>query len=366
MGSDSVTDYATVLTVNSDTDITLTGNYAGTTAAGAYHSYRRLTVTDTSSIQTIDNTFRVNKFGNVGNLFATISFGVNSNEIVLRRVTTQGKWVSPLESDVTLSSWSTYLVGNPVLNGNSLIYEVGLSTSNTITAGNTNLIVPGTIISTDPTKAYAQADVTFILGNFASSSFQSLIMNYVGIGSDGKLPTAYVYNNEMYLAVTQQGQGQNSEILFLDRKGAWGNWTQSVTNFTKYNQQLYAGSSLNGNIYKLRYGLNAAGSAYSLTAIGKEDLLGSLELKKDVNKAYVVYKTQTNGSFTFSYRLDNYLTNGGSTWVDQTIDQTSGGLVEIDIKQTCTSIQFKVSQNDKDVQVGIIGFIVLYGYLSLR
>lgn len=365
LGSDDVSDYGTVNTVNSDTDISLVANYAGTTASGVYNSKRQANVID-SGASAIVNSIRANKTSVQGNLVASVAFGVNANEIVVRRTTVYGKWTSPVLSDNTLTAWGTYAVTSPVTNGNLVVYEIGLNTTSTITGTETNLIVPGSIISTNDANIFAQAVITFVLENFAAASVGTLVLNYVGIGASAVLPTAYVFNNEMYLSVAQKGQTANNTMLFLDRMHSWGNWTQSMSAFARYNQQLYAGSSLNGNIYKIRQGYNQSGNPYSMVAVTKEDLLGSIELTKDINKIYVIYKTQLNGSFTFSYRLDNFKNAGNASWVDTVIDQTQNGYSEILVGQTASSVQFKIEQDDKDVQVGIIGFIILYGYLNLR
>ncbi len=196
-------------------------------------------------------------------------------------------------------------------------------------------------------------------------------MSYTGTGADAKIPFGYVYNNEMYLSVATPSASGNNEIIFLDRVGAWGTFTTGTCAMTRYNQQLYIGSSVNGSIYKFRQGYNANSSDYSLTAISKEDLLGSIELEKEIYKVYIIYETQLAGTFTFSYRFDNFMNPNSSNttgWVDSVIDHTVGSVVEIAGMggQKCSSIQFKVSQDDKDVQVGIVGFIVLYDYYSLR
>ncbi len=367
LSADDDADYGTVDTVNSNTSITLLANYIGSSATGAYVAKRTRTVIATGST-VADNIYFTGSSGliNTNNVVVATTFGVNANEIRLRRVSLYGTFASPIESDATLSAWGTYDVGNPITNGNTIMYEVGVNTSGTIPESVKSTIVPGAIISTNASNIYAQAFITFIFGSFGQSSINSLIMNYVGAGADAILPTGYVYNNEMYIANTQDGQSGNTQILFLDRKQAWGNLTPAVCAFARYNQQLYAGSSTNGNIYKLRTGYNFNGSAYTLTAITKEDLLGSLELDKDIYKVYVLYESQLTGSFTFSYRLDEFLTSSGSLWQDTTIDQTMNGIQEVPIGKSAKSIQFKVVQSDLDVQVGIIGFIVLYKYLNLR
>lgn len=370
IASDVENDYGTVDTVNSDTSITLLANYVGTSTTAAYVAKRTITVTDTSGVRKTEDTYRIGSEALVQNastsLVASIAYGYSVNSLLIRRVTLFGKWTSPVESDSTLTQWFTYDVGSPIANSNTITYEVALSTSSSFTAANTNLITPGSVISTNTTFVDAKAIVTFTLGNFAQASIQSLVMRYAGAGADAKIPTAFVFNSEMYLSVAELGQTGNNAIIFYDRKQAYGKHTFAVTAMARYNQQLYAGSATNGNIYKLRQGYNDNGSAYTFTAKTKEDLLGSLELQKAISKVYVIYKTQLVGSFTFSYTLDAFKSSANPIWVDQVVDQTVDGIVEIPVQQTATSIQFKVTQGDVDVKMGIIGFIVLYGYLNLR
>lgn len=371
---DEEVDYATVLTVNSDNSITLSSSYGGTTqvTAAAYISRRWNTVTSTSA-PIATNTFFTGSSGlsNNANAIASVCFSLNANQLIVRRLTLWGQWSSQILSDSSLTVWGTYSVVNPVSNGNTITYEVGVSSGNAMPDNQLFPVIPGSIISATNTDIFVEARITFILSNFAPSSVQSLTLNYVGAGVDAKLPFGYVFNNEMYLSVTTpQGSG-NNEMIFLDRIGSWGTFTAGSCAMARYNQQLYVGDSITGNIYKFRQGFDFNGSAYSLIAITKEDLLGSIELQKEIYKVYVIYETQSNGTFKFSYRFDNFLNpNSDNTtgWVDATIDQTKGAVFEIDgmSGQKCSSIQFKVEQDDADVQLGLIGFIVLYDYYGLR
>jgi hypothetical protein len=218
---------------------------------------------------------------------------------------------------------------------------------------------------------YADAFITFHLAAYAQASVKSMILNYTGSGTDADLMTAFVFNNDMYTSVTENGNTGNNKVIFFDRKHAWIDRTFGVTCFAKMSQvgalqYLYAGSSTGGNVYKLNTVYNMGGGSYDMVAVTKEDLLGSLELQKDVYKAYVVFEVKSAGTFTFSYRLDNYTSVAGSAWKDFTIDQTKKGIAEIPIGATCSSIQFKIENDNLDEQVGFVGFTLLYSYLNLR
>jgi hypothetical protein len=370
LGSDSETDFATVDTVNSDNSITLLANYAGTTngSAAAYVAKRANSVTAPSgpvmsTAYTIGNGMSQN-----GNTVATISFGLSAGEIRIRRVTLFGQWTSAVVSDSSMVAWSTYVVTNPISNGNSILYEAGVNTTGTIDDSLMNIIVPGSVISTAAASIDVKARITFTLKAFAIASVDTLVLNYIGLGIDSKMPFGYVFNNEMYLSVTAPSGAGNNEIIFLDRAGAWGTFSQGSCAMTRYNNQLYVGDTLGGNIFKFRQGYDFNGSAYSMIATTKEDLLGSMEMQKEIYKVYVIYETQSSGTFKFSYRFDNFLTAAGATWNDVTVDQTVGSVYEVSgiSGRPLSSIQFKIQQDDADVQVGIIGFMVLYKYLNVR
>lgn len=312
---------------------------------------------------------RVNQgFDSNGSVFASIAFGVGSGTIAIRRVSFKGTWTSLVTSDPTLSSWGNYVVSGEIDNGATVLQQIALGTTSSVGAPAT--ITNGQLISTNNANIFFQVTVTMTLGQLVAPVIGSIVLNYVGAGVNATIPFGIVFNNEMYVSSTATGGTQNKFVVFLDRRGAWGDTLLPVTAFARMNQTLYAGSSLQGDVYKLKNGYNFNGSAYSLTAITKEDMLGSVELIKDISKAYILYRVQASGTFTFSYRIDNYKTVGGSQWVDQVVDQTAidqliGG-IEIPIQRTASSIQFKISQNDKDVAVQIVGFVLMYGYLNGR
>ena len=321
---------------------------------------------NSSSTISSDFTYSNNQaqiFANNGGVFASAYVGSSAGTLFIRRISFTATWVSPTESDATLTAWGTYDVSQTT-NSGTVTHQVALSTTSTI--GTYNTIVPGSVISTDATKIFISIKITSVLGAYAIPSVASAIANFVGTGVDASIPQGYVFNNELYLACADSGQTNNNRIIFLDHGNAWINRTFAVTTFARYKNKLYAGSATVGKVYTLDQGYNANNSAYTLTAITKDDLLGSMELTKDIYKVYVLYEIKSTGTFTFSYRLDNFTSVSGSTWTDTTVDQTTGGLAEVDVKQTAKSIQFKVSNAKLDEQVSIIGFVVLYGYLDVR
>ena len=299
-----------------------------------------------------------------GTVFAVSYFGANANEVLVKRYSPRAVYLTPEQSDSTLTAWGNYDVGSETVAGNSVTHAVAVATASPASSYNT--ITSGSLISTDTTKIFIIARVTVLLTAFAKTSIGSITLNFSGAGVDARQPVGVLYNNEYYTAVTESGNSNNNLIVLYDRGGVFTTFTPAVTCFCVYKTILYAGLATQGNVIKLRTGYSSAGSAYTLTATTKEDLLGSIELQKKIEKVYIVFEVQAAGTFDFSYRLDNFTSATAGSWTTTSIDQTIDGIYEVPIANTCKSVQFKIEQDEVDGRLGIIGFVVLYGYLNLR
>lgn len=299
-----------------------------------------------------------------GVTFASIAYGANANELIVRRLAYRSTWIKPEDSDSTLSAWGTYVVTDQIDNSATITHEIALNSVSP--ASSYTAITSGSTISTNAALVYSLVRITFVLGGFAEPSVGSVTLNYTGAGVNAILPSAVVFDNEIYLSYAFPTDTANEALYLFDLDRAWSNIQYPVTFMCRYKDNLYGGASTTGKVYKLRQNYRFNGSTYTLTAITKEDLLGSIELQKDIHKVYVIYEIQSSGTFDFSYRLDNFKTSGGATWITTTVDQTSTGMSEILVGDKGTSIQFKIVSDDLDAKLGIIGFVTLYDYLNLR
>lgn len=354
-----------------------TGLYLGSTNAWAYMRfnasgtetlvYANSTAVANTTTATMDVTskFPNRGFDSNGTVYASCYFGANANEIIVRRIAAIGIWTSPEQSDATMQSWLTYEITGQVNAEDAVGHEVAV---NTISPPSTFYpITSGTIINADDVKIFVKARITFTMGGFTTPEVGSLTLNYTGAGVGASLPTAMVFNNEYYLAYGNTGDNANSTVLMYDKRGAWQKLEYPVYFMTRYRGALYGGSSTSGKVFKLIQAYRMVSSAYTLTATSKEDLLGSMELSKEAYKVYVIYKIKSTGTFDFSYRLDNFSTPGGATWVNTTVDQTGVGMAEIPmISGLFKSIQFKITSSTIDNELGIIGWVIVYGYANLR
>lgn len=328
--------------------------------------FENSTLVTNSTTNVLDTTYVGNPdcLRNNGPTFATAFFGANVWEIIVRRVAFRGVYTTNENFDSTLSAWSTYVVDSQSAASSTITHEVALNTVSPAT--NYSTITTGSVISANPALSYAKARITFVMGGFSGPNVGSITMNYTGAGVDGRLPVGTLYKNELYLSMGTDQDSANTQVLVRDMTGAYSTRTYPVTMMCWYKGMLYGGSSTTGDVYKLITGYRALSSAYTLTAVSKEDLLGSLELDKEVYKIYVIYETKASGTFTFSYRLDNYRYSTGSSWTDAVINQTSDGIAEVDVMDSCKSIQCKVVNSTIDNEVGIIGWVIVYGYKNLR
>lgn len=303
-----------------------------------------------------------------GPVFASVAFGSNSNELLVRRLAFRGTWTSPENSDVSLTSWGIYDVVGEMDNGATVTQEIALRTISppvTFVA-----VVPGSLISTDPTLIFIKNRISFLLGGFVTPVIAAILDNYTGAGVDGKQFAAVSFKNELYFGITTAGHTANNEVLIQDRFGSFLIQQFPVSSFAKFKTKLYAGHSGKGDLLILQQGYNYAGSSYTSDAQFKEDFLGSIELEKDVYKIYVLYEVKDTGSFIFSYRLNSFSESGGSTWVDSTIDQTPSadtpGFFEIRVGDKCRSIQSRIQNTGLDNQMGLISYIIVYAPLHIR
>ena len=322
-------------------------------------------VNTTTAVYDVNSLYPGRGFSSNGTVYASIYFGANANELIVRRMAPVATWTGPEQSDSSITVWGTYVVTGQVSNGNTVLHEIALNTISPPTAYAT--ITDGSLISTDATKVFSRNRITITMTSFVSSEIGAITMNYTGSGVGAILPAATIYENEYYLSHGLSGSTANTTVLLYDRGNAWMKLGYPVIFMARYKGLLYGGASSTGKVYKLLTNYSMNGLAYTLTATSKEDLLGSIELEKEVYKAYVIYKIQSSGTFDFSYRTNNYATSGGSSWVTTTIDQTKDGIAEIPgISGLMKSIQFKVESDELDVQLGIIGWVVVYGYANLR
>jgi hypothetical protein len=303
----------------------------------------------------------VNKRGQV---LSVVLWGVNTDEIVVRRIALSSIYTSDDNSDATLTAWGTYDVSGQTNNSATVLHEVAIDSTPAPSSFVT--ITNGSVVSTDAAKVHIINRVTFSLGAFAQPSIESIVINYTGAGVDAKQPVAISFDNELYLACSKTTDTQNNQIMFLDIQNVWATLTHPVSSMCRFKTKLYAGKATNGDLIILRETFKFDTSAYTATYVSKEDFLDSIDLEKDIFKIYVLYEVKASGSFDFSYRLDSFKTVGGSTWKTQTIDQTVDGVAEILVGNKAHTIQSMIVNDNLDEDCSVIGFVIVYGYLNQR
>lgn len=307
-------------------------------------------------------------FVNNGKVFASIRFGANANELLVRRIAFSSTWTSPEQADSTLTAWGTYDIGDQTENGATVLHEVATATVSPASSYAT--ILNGQIVSADSAKLVVRNRVTFTLAGFALPSVGSVILNFTGSGVDAKQMAAISFNNDLLISYAETSETANNRVLRMDKEGAFSILTWPVTVFERYKGRLYGGKATNGDLLLLDNSYGQAGSAYTMEWRSKEDFLGSIEGLKAINKVYILYKVRSSGSFVFSYRLDNFTNPDGTTFTDTTVNQTTTsatpGIYELSIGQTCRSIQFKITNANLDNQVGILGIVIVFNNQTIH
>lgn len=315
--------------------------------------------TTSKSYKASDHPFAIN-----GNVFASVAFGASANTIKVNRVSFRGIWQSPQESDSTLTAWGTYAVTNQVNNSATITHQIALSQTNP--ASVFNAITPGAIISSDPTQIYAIAKITMVLGGWSAPSIDALALNYTGSGIDSKQAIGYVFNNELYMAFAQAGAANNNYCLVSDINDGLLLLTYPLSAIERFKNKLYAASALQGDLLILKQGYDFAGSSYTLDVQSREDFLDSIELQKNFTKCFVLFKTQSQSSFTFQWRVDNFSGSSDAAWTSTTIDGTKYGIVDVKIGAFGRSFQWRITDASLDDTLQIAGVVLVYNYANLH
>lgn len=357
----------------SDQDTTYEGS---SSTSGTEKVYYNQSTTFTASSSYLSTTLYQNSAKGMvinSNVYGTVGFGTNANEVIVRRTSFSSNWKSAEASDATLTAWGIAEIVATV-NSVTTTYTAALSSSDQgadplADGAYTTTLTNGNLVSSNAANVFQSTRVTFVLTDFIGATVESIILNYTGTGAGPVVPAGVLFNNEIYFSYAAS-ENNNSHVLLLDKEGAFEIADYPVIFMTRYRGRLYGGLANTGKVAKLRdtFGFNTA--SYTATAISKEDLLGSLELEKDIHKIYIIYETKTAGTFTFSYRLDNFKSPAGATWQDTTVTQTSAsttpGFAEILVGNKATSIQFKVSNASASNEVAVIGWVIRYDYLNIR
>jgi len=318
----------------------------------------------TTATSSTSNLTGSDAFDTDGTVCVALTFGANANEIIVRRIAFSSTYTSEEFVDSSLTAWGTYAIGDQTENGATVTHEV--ATATTPSPSSFSTITHGQIVESDAAKIYVVAKVTFLLGSWAAPSLGSITMNYTGAGVDAKQPVGISFSNEMFYSVSRTASTENDRTLVLDIAESLIKTSYPVSAFERFKNKLYAGRSSNGDLLILKQGYNQDGSAYDSEIRSKEDFLEAIELEKDIYKFYILYEVQSSGTFDFSYRLDNFVTPGGSTWETSTVDMTQKGFAEVLVGKKGRSIQWKFENDNLDEQPSILAVVLVYGNLHIR
>lgn len=287
-----------------------------------------------------------------------------SGDIKYTRICYHGIYHTQEFSDSGLTAWGTFEETHS-LNSGSITFSAAVSTTPAPSSYST--ITDGTVVSSDAASVYLIMKVDSYIGDLTTTPIvYDLQANYTGTGIDCKQPCGVSYRNELYIGVAETSDDANSKVVINDIEDKYITADYPVSLMEPYKNQLYAGKSTNGDLLKLRTGTAFAAAAYGMDFQSKEDFLEGIELEKDIYKYYVLYEVKGAGTFTFSYRLDNFASAEGVDWTTTSIDMTTAGVAEISVGNKARSIQFRITDSSATNSPVILGVVLVYGTLNIR
>ena len=322
----------------------------------------------TSVVNTVNNA-SITSCGNRslvrnGSVYASVLYGANANEVIVRRFSPTANYVADEFDDSTLTAWGTYAVTDQTDAGNTVLHEVATNTVSPPTSYAT--IVNNQIVDSDSTRDHVLVRITFTMLAWAGSSVGTVTLNYTGSGIDAREPVAAFHDGDLFFACSMTSDTKNSWVILLDEQNAAIKLTYPISTFCVYKNRLYGGRSTNGDLLLLQEGYSHDGVAYSLDCQFKEDFLDLVEAEKEFGKMYILYEVKGAGSITLSHRIDSFKTIGGSTWTSKTVDQTRDGFADYVIGQRGRSIQFRIQNSTLDNELGIYNVILSSKPLNIR
>lgn len=266
----------------------------------------------------------------------------------------------------SIFAWGPFDADYSMLGQTINFYYRTATTSGGVSAASWNLIVPGSVVSSDVTQQYIQFKIE-ISGGLSTNLpvVRSVTVNWVvGVVAQPStlqnVASAY-WRNRYWLSAAGPSATSNDTILIRGKKTFQSPWMLKdwpILSFTRFYDSLYGGSSTDGSIYRLDTGYSKAGSAMDSYFETGDFVFGGftanfLELNIEIERM---------GSWTLAigWSVDN-----GNTWQESTADLTlktfdNNYIKRINMNVTATRIRFRFRTNDVDTPFQVHRCIVRY------
>lgn len=254
-------------------------------------------------------------------------------------------------------------------------YYRGAASSGAVSSASWNFIVPGGAINLPITDRYIQ--FKFEISGLASGNsppvVDSVTMNWI-TGTAGQPQVfqnvaSYFWRNRYWLSAAGAGATSNNTILIRGKKTFQSPWQLkdwAILSFTRYLDNLYGTSSVDGSIYQLDTGFSKDGA--NLNSIFET---GDFSVKGfQMNVSEIMLETQRLGPYTLFVGTS---TDQGNTWTDHSIDLTlpTGGSLNIwkrinNLNLTTDKVRFRFYTNQADQPWQVHSAVIYYKLSAQR
>jgi hypothetical protein len=241
------------------------------------------------------------------------------------------------------------------------------TTSGGIPAAVWNLIVPGGVISAPVANRFIQFKIEILNGDATHLPVvNSVTINWIkGTGVQSQVlqnVASYVWRNRYWMAAAGPGATANDTVLIRGKKTFGSPWQLKdfpLLSFTRYQDSLYAGSSLDGSIYQIDTGFSKNGLAIDSYFQTGDFTFGGFY----INPIELLVEVERKGPYnlTVGFSIDR-----GNTWDDEIVDLTPSTFAPSYTKKINTDtvntdrIRFRVRINGVDKPFEVHRLIFYY------
>lgn len=240
------------------------------------------------------------------------------------------------------------------------------TTSGGMSGASWNLIVPGGVLSDPVANSFVQFKIEFSGGLAANLPIvNSVTINWVvgnGIQPQTLQNVASAYwRNRYWLSAAGPSATENNLILIRGKKTFQSPWMLkdwSILSFTRFQDSLYGGSSVDGSILLLDSGYSKAGVMMDSYFETGDFVFGGFT----GNFVELLVEFERVGSWTVAV---GYSVDGGNTFVETNINVStstfdSNFIKRININVTTTRIRFRFRTNGVDTPFQVHRCIAFY------
>lgn len=258
------------------------------------------------------------------------------------------------------------------INGQTInyYYRTGTTSPNCL-AATWNLIVPSGVISDSVSNSFVQFKFEIYGGTATAIPVVTNVTLNWTIGSATQVSTlqnvasAY-WRNRYWLAAAGPGASSNDTILVRGKKTYGSPWQLkdwAILSFTRFQDNFYGGSSVDGSIYQLDTGYSLAGVAIDSYFQTGDFVKGGFQ----ISLSEIMIEVERVGPYSLYVGVS---IDEGITFTEKTVDLTVGGastyFKKLNFNIAGDRMRFRVRTDAVDQPFQVHSFIAYYTLSRLR